>query len=587
MHTILVNSMTAEREYPSIFQALLQEFPDTLPIIRFTKATLVHISHTLEDVVLTNELPALIFTGFQQSSHWQEATERYRRLVHVAHQVCIFAGDLPPGDSPVQPLQISLAKGDPLRQEWFLAILTEQFSVVVAGLDNMETVREQQRTFQTIWSFDPQIVSSVMDVVESVSQSYRPDVAAKIRLARQEFRIKAADPAVLADIMIDLMSYEDRLNSEFASLSDTLQDQKTLYQSLVNHSQMALIAVDSHGMVTYADGNRLTDLTPQQHDIVGHSLFGLMDDADRFGRLFEAALAGQTNEPEQLHTPNGSVFMIQAVPRYDLDEVVIGALIIALDQTSEYKILAAQAEHERLTLELEAERDLGLLRDRLMTTISHEFRTPLASIQTSSDLLLTHREKMSPDDFDKRLNNIHRQVNKLSAMLDDISLAIHQASGYFKLELTNDDLGDFAQQVAKETAQTLHQGPRLGVTGSQTLADAWYDERLVEQIVRNLVGNALKYSSETVSVILSRPNPTTASIRVEDRGIGISEQELDDIYTAFFRGHNVGTISGTGMGLTIVQNAVQQHGGSVAIDSELGQYTHVQVLLDIGGVVAQ
>jgi DICT domain-containing protein len=89
--------MTSSALNLSLFKLLREQFGDALPMIRCTKATLVHLSHTLEDLVLRERIPALLFTGFQESSHWRQETERYRALADVAQQVCIFAGGtLPP-----------------------------------------------------------------------------------------------------------------------------------------------------------------------------------------------------------------------------------------------------------------------------------------------------------------------------------------------------------------------------------------------------------------------------------------------------------------------------------------------------------
>ncbi len=77
-------------------KALQQQLGDALPIVELTKATLVHLSHTLEDFVLRDRIPALLFTGFQESSHWREETKRYIELTKVSMQACVFASRLPP-----------------------------------------------------------------------------------------------------------------------------------------------------------------------------------------------------------------------------------------------------------------------------------------------------------------------------------------------------------------------------------------------------------------------------------------------------------------------------------------------------------
>jgi len=69
----------------SLFNIIQQQLGDKLPVVRCTKSTLVHLSHTLEDSILKNKIPAMMFTGFQESSHWREETKRYHELAKIAH----------------------------------------------------------------------------------------------------------------------------------------------------------------------------------------------------------------------------------------------------------------------------------------------------------------------------------------------------------------------------------------------------------------------------------------------------------------------------------------------------------------------
>ncbi|NJO21566.1 MAG: anti-anti-sigma factor, partial [Spirulinaceae cyanobacterium RM2_2_10] len=180
--------MSDARAIPvSLFALLRDELGATVDVIRCTKATLVHISHTLEDMVLHNQLAAIIFTGFQESSHWREETERYRALVNIAQQVCIFAGAPLPPESAASELRITLSGDDPLRQEWFLGILSDRFAVILCGQDQQSSVEEEAlREFDTIWSFEPAVVDRVMGLLENVVAHYRPERLPQLQEARAQ-----------------------------------------------------------------------------------------------------------------------------------------------------------------------------------------------------------------------------------------------------------------------------------------------------------------------------------------------------------------------------------------------------------------
>ncbi|NJL92268.1 MAG: hypothetical protein HC915_00360 [Anaerolineae bacterium] len=208
----------------SLFHLLQQRFADQLSLITCSKATLVHISHTLEDLVLRQKLPALLLTGFQESSHWRKETERYRALAEIAHQVCVFAGRPLPQDGPASQLFIPLAEGDPLRQEWFVIILCGEFSVLLCGQDNLAPAPEESlRQFSTLLTFQPEQILPVLDILEGVIAAYRPETLAQFQAARRRFPPSAPNPALISRFTTDLLAYEERLQGYLRTSLDELQ----------------------------------------------------------------------------------------------------------------------------------------------------------------------------------------------------------------------------------------------------------------------------------------------------------------------------------------------------------------------------
>ncbi|MEN9936797.1 MAG: hypothetical protein RLZZ387_3376 [Chloroflexota bacterium] len=206
--------MSAEQISISLFEHLRAHLGHRIQLLSCTKATLVHLSHSIEDVVLHEHLPALIFTGFQESSHWREETERYRALAAVAHQVCIFAGGALPEESDAKHLHVRLAGDDPLRQEWFLCVFSDRFSVVLCGQDQrVPAAEEATRQFATLLTFDPPMVEAVLDLVEQVVARYRPDRATSLRQARARFPVSAPDPALVTQFVHEMIRFEEQLNA--------------------------------------------------------------------------------------------------------------------------------------------------------------------------------------------------------------------------------------------------------------------------------------------------------------------------------------------------------------------------------------
>jgi rsbT co-antagonist protein RsbR len=250
----------SQAELPvSLFARLRSSFGESLAPLRCTKATLVHISHAIEDLVLRDRLPAVLFTGFQESSHWRKETERYRALASVAQQVCIFAGGQLPPESQASEIHVTLRGEDPLRQEWFLVLLSAQFAVVLCGQDRQVDARsEATRQFDTLWSFRPDVVNQVLDMLEAVIADYRPDRLAEIQGARRQFPPGAPDPGIVTQLTGSLIQFEENLHQRLALMSDRLKQQlrwrEDLLGTLMHDLRTPLTAISGNLDLMMIDG---------------------------------------------------------------------------------------------------------------------------------------------------------------------------------------------------------------------------------------------------------------------------------------------------------------------------------------------
>ena len=160
----------------SLFELFRDAFSSRLTPLRATKLTLVDISHSVEELVLADHLPSMIFTGFQMSSHWRKEAARYLELAGIVHSMSIFAGGMPPEAPGSNYIHVNLAYDDRLRQEWFLLILTQRFSVLLCGRDRLEDVPDEaHRAFDTLWTFEPDLITDLAGILARVVQHYRPE----------------------------------------------------------------------------------------------------------------------------------------------------------------------------------------------------------------------------------------------------------------------------------------------------------------------------------------------------------------------------------------------------------------------------
>jgi PAS domain S-box-containing protein len=238
---------------------------------------------------------------------------------------------------------------------------------------------------------------------------------------------------------------------------------------------------------------------------------------------------------------------------------------------------------------LERQRELNALRSRFVAMTSHEFRTPLASILSSAELLHHYSHRMDAGEQAGLLTSIEAAVKRMTKMLDRILLIGRAEAEMLEFRPQPLELPPLLQRLVAE-AQTQHPQARSPV--ELDCADApsqvVCDETLLRHILGNLLSNALKYSPNGTPVVLRvRLEDATLVAEVQDQGIGIPASEVADMFQSFHRASNVGTIEGTGLGLAIVKKSVDLHGGHIAVDSAEGRGSCFTVRLPQWSVVAE
>lgn len=231
---------------------------------------------------------------------------------------------------------------------------------------------------------------------------------------------------------------------------------------------------------------------------------------------------------------------------------------------------------------LARQRELNELRSRFVAMTSHEFRTPLASILSSAELLRHYADRMDADERDQTLSRIEHSVARMSAMLDRMLLIGKADAQMLPFAPRPTDLHALVRTVADDVRREHPAAPAMLVTElSPDTAQAQVDSELLRHILGNLLGNALKYSPGGGRVTLSlwRPEPGRLALRVRDQGLGIPADDLGHLFVAFHRARNVGAIPGTGLGLVIVKKSVEVHGGELQVHSAPGEGTTVEVRL--------
>ncbi len=215
------------------------------------------------------------------------------------------------------------------------------------------------------------------------------------------------------------------------------------------------------------------------------------------------------------------------------------------------------------------EREVDQLKSSLVSTVSHELRTPLTMIQGFSELMLAR--DMDRDKELQALGQIHSAAERLARLIDDLLSVSRIESGSIRMELESADLAVLLDQVVAAFGAA---GRHVQVHAEPGLPAVWVDPDKTIQILTNLISNAIKYSPEGAPVHVDvRRDAGEVSVAVTDRGIGLTEEELDKLFQKFFRADStdVRKTPGTGLGLFITKNLVDLHGGRIWVTSEPGE----------------
>jgi PAS domain S-box-containing protein len=257
-------------------------------------------------------------------------------------------------------------------------------------------------------------------------------------------------------------------------------------------------------------------------------------------------------------------------------------LIARLNQyTAELEERVVQRTQE-LHIALAKEKELNELKSRFVSMVTHEFRTPLATILLSAELLKLYGERMSEEKKQQQFAKLLSQVKHLTELMEDVlTLARADAVGLM-FAPTPFNLETFCQNIIEEVQQADHAQHVIHFNKSGEASRVWGDDKLLRHIVFNLLTNALKYSPSFSPIFVDLVcDEAWATIRVRDEGIGIPAEDQVRLFEAFHRASNVGAIGGNGLGLVIVKRATDAHDGTLHFESTVGVGTTFTVKIPI------
>ncbi|GEM_PF-1017144 len=417
-------------------------------------------------------------------------------------------------------------------------------------------------------------ILGALDVQSAEINAFKTEDRATLQAFAKHVAVVVDNILLLTEIRAVNEQLEQRVNERTSDLIRA----RTRVESILNSTSDALMLVSATGII-------------QQANPAFRAMFDIPFEAERalrdichpdswhtLERAFTSVLeTGETARIEMVCVRNdGTTFdgdiMIAPMLRPD-DESM--AMVCSIRDISEQKSLSRQLETA-----LGREHELVELKSMFIRYASHELRTPMTIIQTSADLLLMFGDRKSAEERAQKLRTIQQQVSILKDMLDKLfELNVYQQSGRVTLHPVTIDVVTLSDQI-RQWAQSEFPTHEVSVTLDMSSPVVTADERAIDHILKNLILNGVKFSEPGSKVVCQLMcTREQFEIRVTDEGIGIPEEHAKHLFEPFYRIRDgvhlrySEAVPGSGLGLTLVKQAADMHGGFVWFEPNIPRGT--------------
>lgn len=408
-----------------------------------------------------------------------------------------------------------------------------------------------------------------------------------------EYRLRRADGSFVwieafGSSIRDKRGYAIRFIASITDISQRIAAEEALrsseehYRQVVNNVGEGMIVIQD-GKFTFANPALLKLLGHSEEEILGREFLPLVYEEDRdliqsnYARRLQGEPVTSKTDFRVLHKSGKPIWVQISTTMVDWNG--LPATLSFMSDITERK----QAEDDTRRA-LEKQQELNDVRNRFVAMTSHEFRTPLATILSSTELIKYYGDRLPADEKAEVIQSIETGVHRMTHMLDRVLLLSKAQARMLEFHPQPIDLAALCRGLVDEVAARYPESTcQLKLSIAPGLGINTFDPKLLTHIMGNLLSNAIKYSPAGGSVRfdVERVGQTTV-FTVADQGIGIPGDELAHLFGSFHRASNVGSIAGTGLGLAIIKEAVDLHGGDITVQSQPGTGTVFTVTLSSG-----
>ncbi len=346
---------------------------------------------------------------------------------------------------------------------------------------------------------------------------------------------------------------------------DTHQALQIAYQQTwdtLDSIRDAFFTIDNHWQITYINKAAQVFIQTEEHRLDIQKAFP-ENVAHAFKKAHDRVI--KSNKPAsftEYHDPLAVWFEVRIYPHKS------GVSVYFRDVTDHKH--AEEVIRDALIREIE----LNELKSRFVSMASHEFRTPMATIQASVQSLERYHDRMTEEQKAKRYQKIRNQIAHMTSLLDDVLIIGKIEANAIEINPEIINLNGYTQSIIEEFQDMGIEHLIIYACDEPDDVEIFADTHLLHRILTNLISNAIKYSPDKSPIHVDiNKKDDLVTFTVKDEGIGIPEEDHTKLFTKFFRASNVTGIPGSGLGLAITKHAVERHGGSVSFQSKVDEGT--------------
>ncbi len=383
------------------------------------------------------------------------------------------------------------------------------------------------------------------------------------------------------DLRVPLLERAIRYAIERKRTESQLRASEARVRSIIQFSPDAIYVLSKNRVITQTNPAALALLGYAEQELMGHPFDEVIQKSAQqsFFALMESLSLEvvRRQELELLHKDGRVVVADCQMALMPGEQEQPAAYILTVRDVTERKKAELALQES-----LKRERELNELKTRFVSTVSHEFRTPLTIIRTAAFVLKNYFDRMDSDKIATKFSAIEAQIEHMALLIEDVlSLSKIQAGRVdFKPEVR--DLAFFCQVTVDEFSETHNLSDRLTARIPADAVNYPFDPKWVRQIIWNLLDNARKYSPDGKPIVIELlQEPAQVVLQITDEGIGIPEDDLSHLFEPFHRASNVSTVPGSGLGMAIVDQAVDLHHGRIEISSRINKGSTFRIILPL------